>query len=56
MQKGTDGMQQPWTWRGRAAGDRERDPWIGESHNLTILLFGRRTGIWKGFGTRQAWL
>lgn len=41
---------------GTASGEREREPWVGDSHNLTILLFGRRMGIWKDFGTRQALL
>lgn len=45
-------MQQLWTSRGMAAGGRERDPWGGDSHNL----FGRRTAVWKDFGTWQAWV
>ena len=30
-QEVADGMQEAWTSRGRATGERERDPWIGDS-------------------------
>ena len=45
MQEEVDGMQEAWTLRGRAAGERERDRWIGDSISQPSLAgrqeFGR---------------